>query len=380
MKRKSIIRRPDGRYTVMASVWPNYKTQWTSAGPVDREVAEEKLHELKKTLKEQRNSDRQRETGSLTYENLKALCQFHFNEKLKANPDKPSKIYAGIPKSIWDQIIAAYGTVSTRLDEINKEYSELSRAYFDRMEYLNSHISPLTGRPYKTATKNMNKQVFASVFSLAVARGKLKFSPVTIAYETPGKRDRVRTAEEKDAMDREMLRTNHPMRFAVWTKEKNKIRPEQIFKLPKTAYISEQDRIVFEHTKTGKRSAYIELPEWFKRYVFMIPMDCPLLFPKLSESSVDGSVMWEAMPEQYDWLWRKILKGSEVKNFHFKDLDHEAHTFMRNKYTREELEQLGQDMEDETDETYFHKEHIKVQRKPDQVRGEIIEFKKAANM
>ncbi len=362
---KNIVRRPDGRYTVYAHVWPNLHRQWTSEEPVDRGTAVDKLHEMVKELKAERSRPAPI-PGSLKYDTLGALIKFHHAEVLRANPKKPDKQFAGIPESIWNQIETAHGT--TPVKKNGNEYPELAKAYASRIKYLEEN-------EYAVATINKNKQVFACVFSLCVKLGKLDFIPCLISCDKANKRDIVRTDEEKDDFDHEMLSCERlsPFRFAVWIKERNKIRPDDIFRLPKDAYKPDIDRIVFVQSKTDKLSAFLEIPEWFGRIYFrLIPADCPYLFPILWEEN--GIIMWRPMPKEYWTQWSRLCKRAGIEGFHFKDLDHEAWTYMRERYTKLELELLGQDMADSTDKIYFHTEQMKVQRKPEPVKAELLQF------
>lgn len=373
----------DGRYYIRVRLYPNYQksrtipdADWPKTQPVNRKVAQEEEKRLSLQLDAERIADRsnaQRKNSSECSLKIKSYRTFADLINLYLQESG----FSGIPESIWNQIIKNHGHVPV-------DAESLADAYKERVKFLSIPYNPSRSKnplvvekaipkKYSVRTVNANKQVFAFVFNRARDRGLLNLIPCEISYDTPNARDRVRTAEEKDRFDRALLLTDSYIRVAVWIMERNKIRPEQIFDLPKTAYDCDSDRIIITHTKTGVRSVYIEIPHWFASYVRILPQDCPWLFPHLYD---DGT--WSKMGNIKNHF-KRICRMAGVHDFTMKDLNHEAETFMLDKqYTKLEMDNLGQSMTKRVEQIYYHRDHLKVQRRPDIETGTILKFERKA--
>lgn len=210
------------------------------------------------------------------------------------------------------------------------------------LQYLKNSISDKTGRKRKANTLNHYIAVAKMICSFAVKNEILPKNPMDRFDKFPEEwRDRVLTdTERKRLLDtlREMRSYLYwPVRFSL----ENPIRFNDLFNLKCENFDMINNWIHFYASKTrmrrNRKTYMVCIDEDMIKYFNSLPVDCPLLFPKI----IDG--YWSKITNAgFRTHWLTVLRDSKIKDFTWHDLKHCALTFMRdNGFTELDFENLG---------------------------------------
>lgn len=240
------------------------------------------------------------------------------------------------------------------LNELEKRFNpsineHFPATYTEFIYQLSTGTSERTKKPYTVATISKYKATIRAVINFCFFSGFIKERPA-IKYDIKkGKRrDRILTEEEKKRLLNTLRREDSYLYPLIYFRLKNKARLTDLLKLTTENWNPFKKWISFYASKTNEDrdtpSRCTEIDDYLYEYFNSLPAGVFLFHHKDDPFKPIGD---------FRSHYKGTLRRAKIKNYRFKDMEHDGFSYMIEKgYSKELLKKLGTSFTDDSYETY----------------------------